>query len=42
MRMSNVKYRENGNSDEEEEKAELLVGLLQGVDQRLEASKVPH
>jgi hypothetical protein len=35
-------YRENGHRNQEEEKAQLLVGLLQGVDQRLQAGKVSH
>ncbi len=35
-------YREYGHRNQEEEKAQLLVGLLQGVDQRLQARKVSH
>jgi hypothetical protein len=35
-------YRENGHRNQEEEKAQLLVGLFQGVDQRLQARKMSH
>ena len=35
-------YREYRHDHQEQKKAELLVGLLEGVDQRLEAGKVPH